>query len=292
MDVPGLSLLPGGMITRPVRERSKATVAQMVRRRWRPPVSEEPGLLSLSSADHSEIAEITRGLADQYEGTNTGLSCPRPAWTPSTSTWPTSCPQRTAFRLTFAPEGGSERIRKVINKDGHRRGPDPHRRSCVRRRVAAGESFCTSCGLPTETDEDVVQIAAMAKVIRTGREVSGRRDIRCTVSIRGFVPKPHPSSSGPPNSGGAAWTPGWPFAQRDPFGPGLWGAGRSGSGITTVVRGSWRPARTRGPTIGAVIEQVCATVDGSTGGASTSASTAGWPLPTVGIDVDWYTTRA
>ncbi len=48
------------------------------------------------------------------------------------------------------------------------------------------------CGLPTETDEDVLQIARMAKeVIRTGREVSGRKDIRCTVSIGGFVPKPH-----------------------------------------------------------------------------------------------------
>ena len=47
------------------------------------------------------------------------------------------------------------------------------------------------CGLPTETDEDVVQIADAREVIKTGREVSGRRDIRCTVSIGGFVPKPH-----------------------------------------------------------------------------------------------------
>ena len=48
------------------------------------------------------------------------------------------------------------------------------------------------CGLPTETDEDVLQIGELAKrVIETGREVSGRRDIRCTVSIGGFVPKPH-----------------------------------------------------------------------------------------------------
>jgi len=38
----------------------------------------------------------------------------------------------------------------------------------------------------------VLQIARLAQdVIRTGREVSGRRDIRCTVSIGGFVPKPH-----------------------------------------------------------------------------------------------------
>ncbi len=48
------------------------------------------------------------------------------------------------------------------------------------------------CGLPTETDEDALQIADMAThVIQKGREVSGSNDIRCTVSIGGFVPKPH-----------------------------------------------------------------------------------------------------
>jgi radical SAM superfamily enzyme YgiQ (UPF0313 family) len=48
------------------------------------------------------------------------------------------------------------------------------------------------CGLPTETDEDVVQIARLAhEVIKAGREASGRKDIRCTISIGGFVPKPH-----------------------------------------------------------------------------------------------------
>jgi hypothetical protein len=48
------------------------------------------------------------------------------------------------------------------------------------------------CGLPTETDEDVLQIAELAKgVIAAGRAASGSRDIRCTVSIGGFVPKPH-----------------------------------------------------------------------------------------------------
>ena len=47
-------------------------------------------------------------------------------------------------------------------------------------------------GLPTETDEDVLQIGDMAvNVIAKGREVSGQNDIRCTVSIGGFVPKPH-----------------------------------------------------------------------------------------------------
>jgi len=48
------------------------------------------------------------------------------------------------------------------------------------------------CGLPTETDADVLAIAQLArKVIAAGRKTSGRHDIRCTVSIGGFVPKPH-----------------------------------------------------------------------------------------------------
>ncbi len=48
------------------------------------------------------------------------------------------------------------------------------------------------CGLPTEELDDVLQIAELARnVIRAGRAASGTRDIRCTVSIGGFVPKPH-----------------------------------------------------------------------------------------------------
>jgi hypothetical protein len=48
------------------------------------------------------------------------------------------------------------------------------------------------CGLPTETDEDVLAVADLArKVVAAGRAATGRKDIRCTVSIGGFVPKPH-----------------------------------------------------------------------------------------------------
>src|SRR5690606_33283245 len=64
----GCRFCQAGMITRPVRERSKATVADMVQTALAATGFEEAGLLSLSSADHSEIADITKGLADRYEG--------------------------------------------------------------------------------------------------------------------------------------------------------------------------------------------------------------------------------
>ncbi len=93
--------------------------------------------------------------------------------------------------LTFAPEGGSERIRRVINKM-------VTEEDLIRTVVTAYThgwrqvKLYFMCGLPTETDEDVLQIARLAhEVIKAGRAATGSRDIRCTVSIGGFVPKPH-----------------------------------------------------------------------------------------------------
>ncbi len=188
----GCRFCQAGMITRPVRERSIDGIGAMVQRGLAATGFEEVGLLSLSSADHSEIAELTHQLADRYEGTNTGLSLPSTrvdAFNIDLAEELSRNGRRSG--LTFAPEGGSERIRKVINKM-------VTEDDLVRTVAAAYGSgwrqvkLYFMCGLPTETDADVLQIAALAaRVIATGREVSGTRDIRCTVSIGGFVPKPH-----------------------------------------------------------------------------------------------------
>jgi radical SAM family uncharacterized protein len=188
----GCRFCQAGMITRPVRERSITGIGEMVEQGLAATGFEEVGLLSLSSADHSEIADVTKGLADRYEGTNTGLSLPSTrvdAFNIDLANELTRNGRRSG--LTFAPEGGSERIRRVINKMVSE--------DDLIRTVAAAYGagwrqvkLYFMCGLPTETDEDVLQIAELAaRVIETGREVSGRRDIRCTVSIGGFVPKPH-----------------------------------------------------------------------------------------------------
>src|SRR4029078_8183541 len=72
----GCRFCQAGMITRPVRERSITGVGEMVEKALDATALEEVGLLSLSSADHSEIAPMTKGLADRYEGTQTSLSLP------------------------------------------------------------------------------------------------------------------------------------------------------------------------------------------------------------------------
>ena len=188
----GCRFCQAGMITRPVRERSLPVVKAMVENGLVESGFQEVGLLSLSSADHSHIGEIAKELADEYEGTNTSLSLP------STRVDAFNIDLANEFSrggrrsgLTFAPEGGSERIRRVINKMVSEED--------LIRTVAAAYSqgwrqvkLYFMAGLPTETDEDVLQIAELARrVIETGREVSGHNDIRCTISIGGFVPKSH-----------------------------------------------------------------------------------------------------
>jgi radical SAM superfamily enzyme YgiQ (UPF0313 family) len=188
----GCRFCQAGMITRPVRERSIKGIGEMVERGLEASGYTEVGLLSLSSADHSEIAEITKGLADRYEGTHTSLSLPSTrvdAFNVELAGELARNGRRSG--LTFAPEGGSERIRKVINKMV---SEDDLIRT-VSAAYAQGwpqVKLYFMCGLPTETDEDVVAIAGMAhRVITAGREASGRNDVRCTISIGGFVPKPH-----------------------------------------------------------------------------------------------------
>ncbi|CAB4869840.1 unannotated protein [freshwater metagenome] len=188
----GCRFCQAGMITRPVRERSITGIGEMVKAGLDATGYEEVGLLSLSSADHSEIAEVAKDLADRYEGTQTGLSLPSTrvdAFNVDLANELTRNGRRSG--LTFAPEGGSERIRKVINK----MVTEEDLIRTVTTAYANGwrqVKLYFMCGLPTETDEDVLQIAEVAKrVIEAGRQASGMKDIRCTVSIGGFVPKPH-----------------------------------------------------------------------------------------------------
>ncbi len=188
----GCRFCQAGMITRPVRERSIEGIGKMVEAGLQATGFEEVGLLSLSSADHSEIGPLAKQLADRYEESRVSLSLP------STRVDAFNIDLANEFSrngrrsgLTFAPEGGSERLRRVINKMVSHQD--------LINTVSAAYSqgwrqvkLYFMCGLPTETDEDVLEIAAMAQdVIRAGRQATGSRDIRATVSIGGFVPKPH-----------------------------------------------------------------------------------------------------
>ena len=91
--------------------------------------------------------------------------------------------------LTFAPEAGSWRLRQVINKliteeDLYGAAESAFSQGWTRMKLY----FLT--GLPTETDDDTLGIAELAKnCAAIGRRHTKRASI--TVSLGGFVPKPH-----------------------------------------------------------------------------------------------------
>ncbi|HEX2904190.1 MAG TPA: TIGR03960 family B12-binding radical SAM protein [Jatrophihabitans sp.] len=188
----GCRFCQAGMITRPVRERSVPAIGAMIEQGLAATGFEEVGLLSLSSADHSEIGPLATQLADRYAEDKVSLSLP------STRVDAFNIDLANEFSrngrrsgLTFAPEGGSERLRRVINKM-------VSHQDLINTVTAAYSQgwrqvkLYFMCGLPTETDDDVLEIARMAHdVIRAGRQATGSKDIRATVSIGGFVPKPH-----------------------------------------------------------------------------------------------------
>jgi radical SAM family uncharacterized protein len=289
----GCRFCQAGMITRPVRERSITGIGDMVKAGLEATGYEEVGLLSLSSADHSEIADIAKGLADRYEGTQTSLSLPSTrvdAFNIDLAQELSRNGRRSG--LTFAPEGGSERLRKVINKM-------VTKQDLVDTVTAAYSQgwrqvkLYFMCGLPTETDEDVLEIAEMAReVIRAGRQATGTRDVKCTVSIGGFVPKPH--------------TPFQWVGQADPETIDrrlrlLRDAIREDKSTAKAIGYRYhdgKPGQIEGllsrgdRRIGAVIEEVWRQ-GGIMDGWSEHFSYERWieACSTVGVDVDWYTTR-
>ncbi len=286
------------MITRPVRERSITTIGDMVENGIRKTGFEEVGLLSLSSADHTEIGEVAKGLADRYEGSNVSLSLPSTRVDAFNITLANEF-SRNGRRsgLTFAPEGGSERMRKVINKMVTEED--------LIRTVAAAYShgwrqvkLYFMVGLPTETDEDVLQVAELAKkVIAKGREVSGRNDIRCTgLHRRVRAQAAHPVPVGRParprdhRRAAQASCATWSARTRST-------AARSASATTTASPASSR-ACSRAATAGwaRIIEQVWRD-GGRFDGWSEHFSYDRWmaaaerALSGTGVDVAWYTTR-
>jgi radical SAM family uncharacterized protein len=285
----GCRFCQAGMITRPVRERSITGIAEMVERGLNATGFEEVGLLSLSSADHSEIAEVARGLADRYADDQVALSLPSTRVDAFNVTLANEL-SRNGRRsgLTFAPEGGSERLRKVINKTV----TEEDLIRTVTTAYAGGwrhVKLYFMVGLPTETDDDVLQIAKLAKaVVKAGRDATGHKDIRCTVSIGGFVPKPHTPFQWASQLDHVS-TDRRLHALKDAIGRDRSIGFRYHDGKPGIIEGLLARGDRR---VGAVIRKVWEN-GGRFDGWSEHFSFQRWAdsAAEVGIDLDWYTTR-
>jgi radical SAM family uncharacterized protein len=186
----GCRFCQAGMITRPVRERPASQVRQMVADGLRRTGYDEVSLTSLSSADFSCIDEVVAGIiADPASRGQVSVSLPSLRVDAFTVGIASQIQKVRRTGLTFAPEAGTWRLRQVINKlirEEDLYGAVDSAFSQGWRRVKL--YFLT--GLPTETDEDTLGIAELARnCVAVGRRY--HKGAAVTASVGGFVPKPH-----------------------------------------------------------------------------------------------------
>ena len=184
----GCRFCQAGMITRPVRERPADQVRSMISQGLRRTGYDEVALTSLSTADFSGIEKVVADtVADDACGQ---VSVALPSLRVDAFTVGIAAEIQRARRtgLTFAPEAGTWRMRQVINKlireeDLYGAVESAYSQGWRRMKLY----FLT--GLPTETDEDTLGIAELARnCVELGR--THQRSPSVTVSLGGFVPKP------------------------------------------------------------------------------------------------------
>src|SRR5271166_5767047 len=186
----GCRFCQAGMITRPVRERPADQVHTMVTDGLARTGYDEVALTSLSSADYSGIEETVTGIIDDPSCSGQ-VSVSLPSLRVDAFTVGTAAQIQRVRRtgLTFAPEGGTWRMRQVINK--LIREEDLY--SAVDAAFSQGWrriKLYFLIGLPTETDEDTLGIAELTRrCVEIGR--SHHRGASVTASVGGFVPKAH-----------------------------------------------------------------------------------------------------
>ena len=186
----GCRFCQAGMITRPVRERPAEQVSDMVRKGLAWSGHDEVTLTSLSTADFSGIEDTVRDIIDDpAHGGRVSVSLPSlrvDAFTVGTAAQIQKV-RRTG--LTFAPEGGTWRMRQVINK----LITEEDLYSAVDAAFSQGwrrVKLYFLIGLPTERDEDVIGIAKLGRhCVEIGRRHS--KSVTVVASVGGFVPKPH-----------------------------------------------------------------------------------------------------
>ena len=189
----GCRFCQAGYVYRPVRNRTPDLLAQYGKQALEDSGYREMTLSSLSSTDYPCLMELCDDLLDYCQARDIGLSLP----SLRADTFSMGLMERLQRvrkgGLTFAPEAGTQRLRDAINKNLR----EEDLMQSVRTAFTGGWNgvkLYFMLGLPTETDEDVLGIADLArKVYFAWRECTPNRarGVRITVSTSWFVPKPH-----------------------------------------------------------------------------------------------------
>lgn len=191
--VRGCRFCQAGHIYRPIRAKKYETVVRQGIETLKNTGYEDVTLLSLSTSDYRQLPELLDGLLAYCEERSIGVSLP----SLRADNFSIDIMQRLQkvrkSGLTFAVEGGSQRLRDAINKNVTEKDL-LHTCAIAFAGGWNGVKLYYMLGLPTETDEDILGIAEMAnQVLHCWRENAKNksRGVKITVSTSCFIPKPH-----------------------------------------------------------------------------------------------------
>ncbi len=183
----GCRFCQAGIIYRPVRERSADRVVELAEKGMAAGGFEELALLSLSTGDYSCLSPALGRLMDRFVKEYVSVSMPSMRVGTLTPEIMSQIKRVRKTGFTLAPEAGTDRLRRVINKGI----TEEDLLATCRDANALGWKllkFYFMFGLPTETDEDV---KAIGDLVRRAAKSSFGRQLRINVSVATFVPKPH-----------------------------------------------------------------------------------------------------
>ena len=189
----GCRFCQAGMIYRPVREKSPDVLNEQAKCIFENTGYEEISLSSLSISDYTGLPELTDKLLEWTKDNMVSFSLPSLRVDSFTKELMEKVASVRASSLTFAPEAGSQRLRDVINKNVR----EEDLLKAVNVAFDAGKTqvkLYFMQGLPTETEEDLAAIPALAKdVIEAFYQNPNRnraKQPQVTFSVSPFIPKP------------------------------------------------------------------------------------------------------
>jgi radical SAM family uncharacterized protein/radical SAM-linked protein len=186
----GCRFCQAGIIYRPYRERRQETVKDLLHSSLACTGYEELSLASLSSGDYSDIEPLVTGLMVQYRDSRISVSLPSLRVGTLTPAMIKAIAGTRKTGFTLAPEAGTERLRRVINKPVSDLDLLDAAETIFRNGWSVLKLYFM-IGLPTETDEDLDGIVRLAnELLAQGRRFS-KRHVQLNVSVSTFVPKPH-----------------------------------------------------------------------------------------------------
>jgi len=185
----GCRFCQAGYVYRPLRERSPETILNLVEKSLKATGYDEVSLLSLSTGDYSCVTPLVTELMARYAEERVAVSLPslRVGSLSDELIEEIKKVRKTGF--TLAPEAGSDRMRRVINKG-----------IAEADLISAAAAIYTAgwrliklyfmIGLPGETDEDIAQIATLARKVKDQAKILGSSG-EVNVAVSTFVPKAH-----------------------------------------------------------------------------------------------------